>query len=256
MLPSLLSSLVLLAFGALLFRRRQKLKQRLLAIKGTAVGRLGNLRQLVDQVAAEVGPGAYRERVALVGTIRCDAPLDATLSKQACVYCQTVVKEKYRETVTTTDSSGRRSRRSQRRTRVISRDVLHTPFYLEDSSGQVRIDPDRFDIEGVTVVQRFEPASPEDRRSRRAHSSTLGYHYHEDILPLGTTVYVIGELTDEGLELTLVAPTTPSSGIITYQSRQALTSKLEKSVRRRGWASAVLLVASISVLAFGLYRLL
>ncbi|MGF1515057.1 MAG: hypothetical protein ACFB5Z_15360 [Elainellaceae cyanobacterium] len=58
MLPFLLSSLVLLAFSALLFRRRQKLKQRLLAIKGTDVGRLGDLRQHVGQLAAEVGPGA------------------------------------------------------------------------------------------------------------------------------------------------------------------------------------------------------
>ncbi len=253
MLPFLLSSLMLLAFSGLLFRRRQRLKQRLLAIKGTEVGSLGELRQLVGQVAEELGPGAYRERVALVGTIRCDAPLEAPLSQQACVYCQTIVREKYRDVTTTTDSQGNRSRRSQRRTKVISRDVIQTPFYLDDPSGQVRIDPDCFDIEGVTVVKRFEPASG---NRRRTHHSTLGYHYREDILPLGTPVYVMGEITDEGPELSIVAPPAAPKGVITHQSRQALVGKLETSVQRQSAASAVLLAASVGILAFGVYSLL
>ncbi|MGF1513516.1 MAG: GIDE domain-containing protein [Elainellaceae cyanobacterium] len=249
MLPFLLSSLFLLGLSGLLLRRRQTLKQRLLAIKGTEVARLADLRQLIDHVARELGPGAYRERVALVGTIRCDAPLEAPLSKQACVYCRTVVKERYRDTAT---RGSKRSRRSQRRTRIISCDVIQTPFYLDDPSGQVRIDPDSFDVQGVTVVKRFEPASP----GGHARRSTLGYHYWEEILPLGTSVYVMGELTDEEPELSVAAPAAPPVGIITHQSRQALVGKVEQSIRRREVASGVLLAASLGVLLVGAYNLL
>ncbi|MGB3614576.1 MAG: GIDE domain-containing protein, partial [Elainellaceae cyanobacterium] len=249
------------------------LKQELLVLKGTEVSNLGNLQDLVRHVASEMGGGAYRERVALSGTIRCETPLEAPLSKQKCVYYKTQITEKYKALRTVKDSKGNRSKEWKTGRETLSRDETQTPFALDDPSGQVVIQPHDFSIEGIEVVEKFEPALPAASQDSGVHTigdriglrftprrdsgyRTLGYHYREEILPLGTAIYVLGELTDEGRQLMVRSPSAPPSGIITHRSQEAIVGHKEKRLRKAKLVSTGFFVASFGVLVYGLYHVL
>jgi len=271
MLPFLIASLILLALGYASFRRGRSLKQELLIIKGTEVANLVDLQSLVRHVAGEMGGGAYRERVALSGTVRCETPLEAPLSQQQCVYYKTQITEKYKALRTVKDSHGNRRKEWKTGRETLSKDEIQTPFILDDPSGQILVQPHGFGIEGIEVVERFEPAGttnlagsggsgdrPEVTFTPRHDSRyrTLGYHYREEILPLGTCVYLLGELTDEGRRLMVRSPSSPPSGIITHRSQQAIIGSKEGRLRKTHIFSTGFFVVSFGVLIYGLYHVL
>ncbi|MEO0408425.1 MAG: GIDE domain-containing protein [Cyanobacteria bacterium P01_A01_bin.135] len=270
MLPYVIFSLALLGFSAGAFRRRQTLRASLQVIQGTAIASLGELQAVVDHVAGEIGKGAYQERVALLGKIDCPTPLTAPLSQQPCVYYRTRVTERYKALQTRRDRDGNRRRQWRKGSTVLSSDELRSPFSLQDESGQVAVDPEGFTVEGVGVVERFEPVADQGaadsfapgiapsrkrltpRRDRTYR--TLGYHYREEILPLGATVYIIGDLTDAG-GLAVRSLATPA-GLITHRSQQAVVAQKQGSIRQATWVSIGLGALSATVLAYGLYQVL
>ena len=264
MLPYLLFSLLFLGLSAASFRHRHRLQQSLRVIAGTEVARLGDLRALVDHVAVEIGQGAYQERVALRGAVHCGAPLTAPLSQQDCVYYKTRITERYKARRTIRDRDGNRRQEWRNGSSVLSTDEVRSPFYLQDPSDRVRVEPEGFEIEGTVVVEQFEPVSGTDSHpaSLKAELTprherdyrTLGYHYREEILALDTPVYILGNLSDaDGLA---VRSGVEPPGLITHRSQQAVIDRKQKAIRQATGLSAVLLALSLGMLAYGLYQVL
>lgn len=66
-------------------------------MQATETSRARDVAKLAQEVAAEVGAGAFRQRVEVKGRIVCDAPLKSELAGVECVHYAMRVGQEYEE---------------------------------------------------------------------------------------------------------------------------------------------------------------
>jgi E3 Ubiquitin ligase len=210
--------ILLIAAAGILYAVSQSNKRQSLALAITDMMPVGDPLALYDKVSAEVGKGAFVQRVTVQGTLECDQPLQAELSNAPCVAFRQRVERRYEEEYEEQDGDGNRVRRTREGSESVSSNEGRTPFAVRDDTGRVAVALDGADLEMVTTVDRFEPGNPgmqggmlqlggfqlnlggfNPMEGRR----TLGYHFHEEIVPVGRTVYVLGSATDAGGSLAI-----------------------------------------------------
>ncbi|NJL86483.1 MAG: hypothetical protein HC886_11690 [Leptolyngbyaceae cyanobacterium SM1_1_3] len=132
-----------------------------------------------------------------------------------CVYYSFKVQREYEETIMTKDSEGNTSRRTERRSEVIASNQQSKPFYLQDDTGKVQIDPAEAAIETVQVLSKFRSDAPVSGMLRMGDFSltlgdnarrTLGYRYTESVLPANRQILVVGEVSDRTGRLSISRP--------------------------------------------------
>lgn len=234
-----------LASVALFFGRRMQAKRDLLA-------------QVPTSPAAEVPRLIPGELVEVKGTIRCATPLTAELSGREVVYYSSKVTREYEERERKSDGETRTVRRSE----VVAENKQFTPFYVEDDSGQVLVDPDGAEFDVQQLVNRFE-----QRRDRNAlatisfggltldlgrQDGTIGFRYSEHALPVGTPVYVLGAVQESGTIGRMPAGTKRGRFIISYRSEEVLKREWGKQARMLGYAALGLGVLGIISFLVGL----
>jgi hypothetical protein len=250
---------LLVLCGVLLFLRRSQ-QAKLREITSAESSTVGQLIQAARYVAERMGkPGNFSRIVALNGTIRCEQPLTSEIAQQPCVYYRTLVTREYEEAYWETDS---RSKERVRKTRNGS-ETVHTssqrvPFWLEDETGRIFTNPKDAEIDGVQVVNRFEPghamvalgalrldlgqmlSTPfsSDRR-------TTGHRIQESILAPDSRVYLLGEAADSGGKPEIQKPREKGRKFI-------LSVKSEADlIRSTGSAARWLLIGAAGSGAFG-----
>lgn len=137
---------------------------------------------------AALGVAALGQPVELVGTIECDAPLQAPYSETLCVAYEYDVAEESERLV---GRPGRRQARSFEYGGHDAQERRAPRLYLRDATGRIAVDPAAAQLELVETVARYEQYSGLGG-SERAIWRT------ERALPLGNRVYVLGYLGDEG----------------------------------------------------------
>lgn len=147
---------------------------------------------------AVYGAAPFGAPVEVVGTIECDAPLQAPYSETLCVAFDYSVNEETERHV---------RRPGSYRTREIEfggRDAYgnRAPrFFVRDATGLVAIDPAGARIEMVETVARYEQYSGLGGNEREIWRQ-------EHALPLGNRVYVLGYLSnDQGAPIIARHPT-------------------------------------------------
>jgi hypothetical protein len=151
------------------------------------------LHDLYARVVAAVGGEALAQPCEVTGVIETDAPLAAPVSDTPCVaYVHTVTRE-YDEDVTSTDSEGKTTTQTMRRSETIETNERRSNFFVRDATGRVLIHPEDAELDLVEVGKRFDPAKPNSGRAR-----TLGYRHEVRVLPVGAQVYVLGCVVDGG----------------------------------------------------------
>jgi E3 Ubiquitin ligase len=115
----------------------------------------------------------------------------------------------------------RYERKIRRGSDIMSENTQMTPFWVRDQTGQILVNPAGAEIEGVQVIDQFQPQGPEMQEGTISLGSftfhystpnmagdrqTLGYRFHELILPLERNVYVLGVASDSSGELTIQKP--------------------------------------------------
>ena len=213
-------------------------------------GRLGHMRRLqtstvqalqetAQAVAQQIGAGSWGEYVEMKGKVQCDRPLTSELSQTPCVHYQMQVIREYEETEIDKDGD----RRTRRRSDTVSNHQQSVPFWIEDQTGRIEIEPEGANIDTVQVMNEFRP-----EESRGAQISfgavtfnlgnfqissggrTLGYRFVEKVLPLERRVYVLARASDHSGRLALVKPT--DSGqvfLISLKSEEQLTASSQKT---------------------------
>jgi hypothetical protein len=201
---------VLLIVAAVVLYFVSQSNTRLATAAGTTeLSSLGDLKTLHQKVSGEVGGGLFNQQVGLQGRIECDQPLQSELSGAACVAYRFRVERRWEEDYEERDAEGNLRRETRSGSDTVASNDRHTPFWLNDGSERLLVTPDGAKMDMETVVDRFEQGNPGgmlqfgnfqfdlgnlsmDRRR------LTGYHYHEEVLPVGRTVYVLGAASDDG----------------------------------------------------------
>ncbi len=255
--------LIVLCVVLLLFRRSQQGK--LLEIRSTETLTAKELIEAAKYVTERMGEAGSFNRIAEIkGFVRCDQPITSELAQQPCVYYDMTVTREYEEDYWQTDSQ---SKRQVRRTRRASEPVAHNsqriPFWVEDSTGRIKVNPEGADVDGVQVVDRFEQPRPSGGLVLSfggfsmdlggfGGARTLGYRMRESVLPLDRKVYVLGEVRDSSGELAVERPREKKRFLISLKSEEELVKSAQSAVQwltvgaaASGIAGVVLIVVDL-----------
>jgi hypothetical protein len=162
------------------------------------------------------------EPVEVVGTIECDAPLQAPYSEQLCVAYDYVVSEEHERRV------GRRGLYRGREVESHSLDVdeRRAPrFYVHDATGRIAVDPEGAQIDMLETVARYSKFTGDGGSEREIWRE-------EHALLLGYRVYVLGYLADDGGQPVLRRHPAGRRFLISHRDERAFAA----AVRRRAYA--------------------
>lgn len=249
-----------LAYGS--WRQRNKLH----TMQATETSRARDVAKLAQEVAAEVGAGAFRQRVEVKGRIVCDAPLKSELAGVECVHYAMRVRQEYEETYWESDLKGNRVPKTRRGTETVSENRRSVPFFVEDESGRIEVDPDGAKLVTERVHARFEPAPPSKNALRlggvavsfggipTSGRRVLGHAYEEDAIPIGREIYVLGEASDRSGRLRIEAPEKGGVFLVSLQGEEQLVKGARTAKLAFAAGSIACALLGVALLVAGLAR--
>ena len=244
----LFAVIFLVAGGVLLyFRNRNKQKSALMS-------------QTETSNASEISGLAPGTLVEVKGTLRCEEPLTSEMSETSCAYYESKVIREYMERDYDDDDHGGSDRRSE----VIAQNEQFVPFVVEDGSGTVMVNAEGAEVDARQVVNRFDRDTGNEGSislggmtiNLGGGERTIGYRYTESILPIDTSVYVLGTVQEGG---GIGAPSSGAEGhrfVVSHRSEEALGESLGKTVLWLGVGGVGALVLGVVLLAIGIFVLL
>ncbi|MEI8290902.1 MAG: LemA family protein [Verrucomicrobiota bacterium] len=163
--------------------------------------RAGQRRRLIDNLPTSKTSGVFIGFVELKGTAESAGPLTSYLAEQSCVHYAWTVEEHWSRTVTTTETD------SKGNTRIVTRHESGwtqvakggetIPFYLQDDSGVILIQPDGAKIEPAKIFD--ETCSPGDPLyyakgpATAVMDSDHRRRFVEMSIPLKAELYIVGQ---------------------------------------------------------------
>jgi hypothetical protein len=150
------------------------------------------LGDLHGRVTAALGAEALAQPCEVAGVIETDTPLIAPLSKMACVAYTYAVTREFEEDITSTDSEGKTSTRTERSTETLESEDRRANFWVRDTTGRTLVVPEGAELDLVETSNHFEAAAAPGYGRRR----DLGRRSVEQALAVGTQVYILGCAVD------------------------------------------------------------
>lgn len=237
---------ILLVVAIALFFSQKSQANKAFSIQSAQSATAGDLKTMAKAIADDIGGGDWREYVKVWGRIQCDRPLQSPLKSADCVFYKTTVTWEYEETVTKTDSDGKRTTETEKNSETLSSERQSVPFWVQDETGMIQVDPDDAELEKVKVVNEFQPHQPRggllsygtfsldvSSYGRRSGRQTLGYRYRESVLPIDRKVLVVGMVSDHAGELVIQKPLKSDQNfIISLKNDEALTQKAKQGAQK------------------------
>lgn len=208
--------------------------------------------------------GEFKEHVEIKGSVVCEEPIIAKLCKEKCIYCSTTITHVYEERYRDTDSNGNTRWRTRKRNDIVSEDVQHVPFYVQDDTGKIKINSNEAKIDAIEVVNKLEQ-KVEEKVSygnvaieiasavfNTSSSKTIGYRMVESIVPIDKKLYILGEASNASGELSIQESSdSKKSFIISTKSEAQLIKKQTSALKWLTIGFATFLIGAITLAILG-----
>jgi hypothetical protein len=212
--------IVLFGLAVVLFIASISQKNRLYQMQATETSTAAALKDIAGSVASEIGAGSFSQITEVKGKGVCENPITSELAQKSCVYYSMRITREWEEEYWDKDSEGRRVRRTRRGSDTISSNTRSVPFYVDDGTGKILVNPSGCSAVAEKVMNKFEPGEKSSGAKITIGKfsislgnivsvggrRTLGYRYEEEIIPLNCNLYVLGEATDKEGELKISKP--------------------------------------------------
>jgi hypothetical protein len=269
--------LVLVVVAIVLFVLSRKAGDRALFMQATETKPIGEIRALVAEIAADLGPGGtgYAEFAEFKGTVVCDNPITGEFSGAPAAVVRTRVERQIETLRETRDSQGNVRTEWHRSSETLSSNNQEAEFHIDDGSGRLRVNPKGARLDLVKLVDRFEPpGAVEGMRGGQfavsmggyslsvggihgADRRTIGYRFVEEALPVDRRVYALGEVADTEEGLVLRKPSDDDKKrpyVLSTKSEEELVKAAKSSAVWMKLGAAVLGLGGIALAVFGLIR--
>jgi hypothetical protein len=171
----------------------------LLAIWGSL--RFVRRRRLISDIPTSKADGVFIGFVELKGSAASGTPLTSWLAGEPCVHYAWSVEEHWSHTYTETyrDSDGKMKTRTKTDSgwKTLDEGGEMRVFYVEDETGAVRVDPRGAKLEVLDILSEScgpdDPLYYEKGPPDAVTYSTHRRRFHEEGIPLGTPLYVVGQ---------------------------------------------------------------
>ncbi|MBJ95734.1 MAG: hypothetical protein CMP23_14835 [Rickettsiales bacterium] len=98
----------------------------------------------------------------VTGTVECEAPISAHLSKRSCIWYSYTIQEFYRRVSTRTDDEGNEVEEVDEGWETVDSGSAAVPFLLRDDTGAVRVIPEKAEVTGERVHESRAERLPRD----------------------------------------------------------------------------------------------
>lgn len=245
-MPAIIIGIFLAILSAVFYATQRQQRHQLTSVQLARSVTVQDLKTIAQAVHQDMARGSWRDYVKVWGTIQTEKPLTSELKQAACVYYRTTVTQDYEERTYQTDpKTGQRTAEDRKGSETLLNQQQSIPFYLEDETGTIQIDPTGATFDTVEVLNQFQPGQPNVQRlslgqfsldlpSRLSNNKRkiLGYRYQESVLPVGRQVLVVGMVTDEASALTIRQPTKPGQKlIVSLKSDEVYAAEATKSAK-------------------------
>jgi hypothetical protein len=245
--------LIALGIGLVIFYKSQG--DKLFLLKATETSLVSNIEQEAKDVTEGMGEkGSFNKFTEVKGKVTCPSPLTSELANAKCVYYSMSITRRWEEEYWETDSEGRRERRTRTGTDTVASNTRHVPFFVQDETGKIKINPEGAEFVSEKSYSNFQPGeisgSSISIGNFRLNLSglgmaggrrTIGYNYEESIVPVDRDVFIIGEVADSGGALQFQRPTEKGKKFI-------ISTKSEEELQRSiaGGMTATLIGSIVS----------
>jgi hypothetical protein len=192
---------------------------------------------------AKLDPGGLVE---VIGTLRCQNPLKAEFSGQACAYHNSKIERE--EVHYEKDSQGKSERKT--RSTTLHSNIRYAPCAVEDASGTVALDLHGTAVEGEQVVNRREREQQgvaQTVLSLAAGTGNADLIRTETILAVDIPVYVLGEVQ---ADRSVGQPAKGSKNKIFIVSNKSKAERIKSLSSTMVWLLVIGIV--LAAVAFGL----
>jgi hypothetical protein len=263
----LIVGIVLLVVSGILYFVRMNAQKKLFEIKSTETFLTKDLQDLYSSVKSEIGAGGFSKMAEVKGLVKCDNPLKGEISGQPCVYYSMTVTREFEETKQERDANGNMVTKNVRGSETVSSNTQRVPFYVQDESGRMLVNPNNANIDPVQVKDEFQAGEYQTGQSLSfggftftvnsplSSRRTLGYRFQESILPLDRKVYILGEVTDTSGELAIQYPREKGKKyIISLKSEEELVRGAESTIKWTLYAAIACDVIGIVLVILGVLK--
>ena len=244
--------------------------KKLYQMKSTQTSQIGELQEIAASVAKDIGAGSFNQITEVKGQATCDTPLISELAKADCVYYSMNVSREYEETYWDTDANGNRVQRTRRGSDTVAHNTRSEPFYIQGSTGKIRVNPEGASFVTEKVYSRFEPGEVQGGAIRIGGLSinlggvtggtnrrTIGYRYEEEIIPLQRNLYILGEAADASGELCMQKPAKKENKfIISVKSEEELIRSAQGSMTAFLVLSLITGIGGITLFFLSLFNII
>ncbi|MBU0937090.1 MAG: E3 ubiquitin ligase family protein [Spirochaetes bacterium] len=244
----------LFALGIVLFLVSRSQSKKAYDMQSVETSSSADLATAAADVAREIGAGSFHQQAELKGKAECDTPLSSEHAELPCIWYRSTITREYEERYTERDSEGRSQTRTRRGSEIVSTNERRTNFMLRDASGTISIDPEGASMDGEKLLSRFEQGKSGASVTIGGMSfnfgglsggrNTLGYRLEEWGIPVGKTLYILGEATDKDGQLHLAKPETKGQ-------RYLISVKSEEQLVKAAKTGTLVLRIIAAVLAAG-----
>jgi hypothetical protein len=226
---------------------------------------VSSLLDLASKVATEIGAGSFAEYAELKGKAAPDSLLKADFSGTDCVWYECVATREYEEDYFETDKDGKRERKTRRGSEEVSRILRDPPFYIEDGTGRLKVEPSGAKLEAEKTYSSFEQASGGNRLQVGSFAldlgpffgsgrRTLGYRLEERCIPVGRELFLLGEASDSKGSLALRKPSEKGKRfIVSVRSEEQILAGARTGAT---WLRVIAGVAAAAAVGLGIAGLL
>ena len=190
-------------------------------------------KRIIDDLPTSKTQGVFIGLTELKGQAESENPFNAYLSGTRCVWYAWKIEEHWSKTVTETytDNKGHLQTRTRTETgwKQIDSGGEHTPFYLKDDTGVIRIVPEGADIQAKSVFNetcgRDNPLYFNRTSASEIANSTHKRRFSETALPLHTVLYVLGQARErQDIVAAEIAKEKHASFVISTRSEKQISS--------------------------------
>lgn len=250
----------LMAVGGGMWWAKGQAAAKLQDIREARAASIKELAELADSVAEEMGRGSWSEYVKVVGKVEGGKVLTSPLTKRPCVAYKVSVHRKYEYEVEERDEHGHTKCVTKQDSECVSSQDEAIPFYIKDRTGRCEVEPAGADLEYMCSLDKFErePGCYGYHFDHHGHGGhgrkTLGYKYHEEILPVDRQVLVVAQAADGSDGLVLKKPAKKDdSMIVSMQDEEQLKQATASSAQWLGIGAIGFAAVGIIVLIGGLF---
>lgn len=151
-------------------------------------------RRLIDDLPTSKVKGVFLGLNEVKGTCRPEAPLLSPLAGTPCATYSWTIEEHFRRTETYQED-GQTKTRTVDGWENVGSGSSSTPFWLDDDTGSLWIQPDGARLQQQSVLSREADRSDPvllSQSVRSIHGGTGRYRFSEQAIPVGAALYVLG----------------------------------------------------------------